>query len=411
MKTILYLNTDPGARIPEMTLAGIRRYAAARRWKAVAFSSAESRQEAVPALLEEHAPVAGCVYECSDDHVAPPSVFRGVPVVYLHARKVPSGAKGVVRLPIDNDAVAVAAFRELSLGRPAAYAVVGGPEPFEWSSVRAKRFCREARKEKRPCTAFPRIDGEPYPARTARLAAWVASLPRRTAVFAVNDLVAAEVVAAARAALRAIPRELTLLGVDNLPPVCEACEPAISSIQIDYERAGYVSARLLGETISRGDAGTRRSQAAQNPRGNPNPRNPLCGSAAPRDRKTATVGPLMVVRRRSTGGSGRKEAFVMEAVEMIRREACDGLTAETLARRFPCSRNLFDLRFREAVGRSALNEILHVRLEKACTLLAKTDTAVSAVPGLCGFRTHTAIDRLFRSRFGMSMRDWRKNNA
>lgn len=63
------------------------------------------------------------------------------------------------------------------------------------------------------------------------------------------------------------------------------------------------------------------------------------------------------------------------------------------------------------MGRSALDEILHVRLEKACTLLAKTDTPISLIPGLCGFRTHTAIDRLFRSRFGMSMRDWRKNNA
>ena len=78
--TILYLNTDPGARIPEMTLAGIRRYAAAMEWKARAFSSEESRQEAIPALMAAYAPVAGCVYECSDDNVpASPEIFGGVP--------------------------------------------------------------------------------------------------------------------------------------------------------------------------------------------------------------------------------------------------------------------------------------------------------------------------------------------
>ena len=374
---ILYLNTDPGARIPEMTLAGIRRYAGIRGWEAEAFSSEQSRREAIPALLASRAPVAGCIYECSDDNIAPPSAFRGVPVVYLHARKAPRGAHAA-RIPTDNAAVAVAAFRELSLGRPAAYAVVGVPEAFEWSFVRVRRFCEETRKAERLCSAFPWIEGETSSARSGRLASWVGSLPRKTAVFAVNDLVAAEVVAAARAAFRSIPHELTLLGVDNLPEICEASTPAISSIEIDYERAGYVAAKRIGE-----------------------------GAATP----SSSIGPLMAVRRRSTGGRGRREAFILEAVEMIRRKACDGLTAAALAKRFPCSRNLFDLRFREAVGRSALDEILHVRLEKACTLLEKTDTPISLIPGLCGFRTHTAIDRLFRSRFGMSMRDWRRKNA
>ena len=82
-----------------------------------------------------------------------------------------------------------------------------------------------------------------------------------------------------------------------------------------------------------------------------------------------------------------------------------------LAARFRVSRNLFDLRFREAVGHSPLDEILHVRLERACTLLAHTNTAIGAVPALCGFRCDRTLDALFRSRFGMSMRDWRRKNA
>lgn len=402
---ILYLNTDRDARIPQTTLAGIRRYAAARGWEAEAFSAEESRTEAIPALLASRAPVVGCLYECCNDKIpASPAVFGGIPVVYTHAAPPPHGFDGIVRIPTDNAAVAVAAFRELSLGRPAAYAVVGVPEAFEWSFVRVKRFCEEARKAKRPCDAFPWTEGESPSERAGRLASWVAALPRRTAVFAVNDLVAAEVVAAAHASFRIIPNELTLLGVDNLPQICEASTPAISSIQIDYERAGYFAARMIGDMTG----GTRsRSTAGKS---GPHPRRP--GKAGgPAAMSPVSIGPLMAVRRRSTGGRGRREAFVLEAVEIIRRKACDGLSVAALAKRFPCSRNLFDLRFREAVGRSALDEILHVRLENACSLLAKTDTPISMIPGLCGFRTHTAIDRLFRSRFGMSMRDWRKGNA
>ena len=72
---ILHLNTRPAQRIPQMTLAGIRRYAAARGWMAEAFSEDESRPEAIPALLASRAPVVGCVYDCSNDSVPTMEVF------------------------------------------------------------------------------------------------------------------------------------------------------------------------------------------------------------------------------------------------------------------------------------------------------------------------------------------------
>ena len=95
---------------------------------------------------------------------------------------------------------------------------------------------------------------------------------------------------------------------------------------------------------------------------------------------------------------------------MIRREACDGLTAENLIARFPGSRWQFEKRFREAMGHSILDEILHVRLEQACTLLSQTDTAIGTISDFCGFRSYWALDYLFRTRFKMSMGEWRRKN-
>ncbi len=386
--TILYLNTE-SAHIPQMTLAGMRRYASSRGWSVEAYPPAESRKNRLAALFRKHAPVVGCVWECSDDGLpGSPSALDAVPVVYLHvSRDVPENG---VMLRADNDAVAVAAFRELSLGRPAAYAVVGVPEAFEWSFVRVRRFCEETRKAERLCSAFPRIEGETSSARSGRLASWVGSLPRKTAVFAVNDLVAAEVVAAAHAALRVIPHELTLLGVDNLPEICEASTPAISSIEIDYERAGYVAAKTIGEQL-----------CVQSLVARPTP-----GKTA----NFVSIAPLMAVRRRSTGGRGRREAFVLKAVEIIRREACDGLTAQALASRFRCSRRLFEIRFREALGHSVLEEIQHVRLEKVCSFLANTNVAIDAIAGLCGYRSDIALKWIFHKRMGVSMKEWRSRN-
>ena len=123
---------------------------------------------------------------------------------------------------------------------------------------------------------------------------------------------------------------------------------------------------------------------------------------------TASIGPLMAVRRESTMGHGRREARILEAVEMIRREACDGLTAEALAARFPGSRRLFELRFREAMGRSVLDEILHVRMQKIQTLLADTDIPIGAIADFCGFGTDRALRKIFLAREGVSMAEWRR---
>jgi transcriptional regulator GlxA family with amidase domain len=119
----------------------------------------------------------------------------------------------------------------------------------------------------------------------------------------------------------------------------------------------------------------------------------------------------MVVRRESTRGRGRREPFVLEAAEAIRREACDGLSAAALAVRFPVSRKHFERRFREATGHSVLDEILNVRLEQVQAYLLRRDVAIDAIAGFCGFGSEIELRRLFRRRFGMSMSEWRARNS
>ena len=462
---ILYLNHGKGVQVQKLEIAGIRRYAAARGWRVVTVPTAECSSERIPELLSANSPVIGCVIEGHpvSGNGLPPALFGSIPVVYLHVSPSLYG-KDAVRVEADNGAIARAAFDELSAGRPAAYAVIGfWGDDVHWSCARMRVFASLAAEAGASCATFSGT--LPGNERSAHLAAWVAQLPVHTAFFAVNDVTAAEAVVAARRAGRRIPRDLTLVGVDNDPAICETSSPKITSIQLDHERSGYVAARLLaarmtgramrgmkglatlemkgaacaandgnssfaptahtsfgGEAAFRARSGHLSGEAALNDGGGH-----LCGEAALRARSghlcgeaalndggcgtaAATIGPLLVVRRESTGGSGRREPYITKAVEIIRREACEGLTAASLAARMPGSRRLLEMRFREAMGHSILDEIMHVRLEKVETLLAGTDTAIGAIADFCGFGSEVELRQLFRARTGMSMREWRKRN-
>lgn len=378
---ILYLDMVPGEFVQETKLSGIGRYAAARGWEAVSIPERDSRPDKLKALLSAHRPV-GCVVECTiGRRDLPPRLFGAVPVVYLDAYASLYGPQAA-RVAPDDGAIVRAAMRELSAGRPAAYGFVGYYYATPWERARHQAFREQAGAAGKPFRVFRHVpsDRAGHGARSVRLAAWLAALPRHAAVMAVNDQIAVDVSVAARAAGLRIPQDMTLVGVDN-----KSVYPALSSIstvQVDYERAGWRSATLLERLMS--------------------------GRAGPGAEEI--FGPMMVVRRESTRGFGRREPYILDAVEIIRREACDGLTPAKLVARMPGSRRHFEQRFREAMGHSVLDEIQSVQLEKVCMLLSRTDTSIEAIADFCGFGSGRALRTLFLARFKMSMREYRKRS-
>ncbi len=415
MPRIAYIVRFPENRVNDAVLSGVRRYVLARGWTVDVLGWDEARTGSPKALRSPPRPI-GFIVEGSDlPPDLPLSLYGGAPVVFCNCSRAPRDTR-FARLLIDEAAVARTAFRELSASLPPACAIVGyWKGRRNWSDDRAAAFRAAACEAGLPCHAFDFLDpckadasGEP-----ARLATWLASLPRHCAVFAVNDETAAVVAEAARTARLHIPRDLTLLGADNDSAICEISHPTISSIQMDFESAGYLAAKMVGEMAGRaiarpGGADTR--HATSDTRGNRRPSDTHVPPVARRvsGSPAISVGPLLAVRRESTGGRGRREPRILEAVEIIRREACDGLTVGALATRFPGSRRLFELRFREAMGCSVLDEILHVRLQKVFTLLASTDTPIGAIADFCGFGSDRALRKLFLAREGMSMAAWRR---
>ena len=388
-KTVLYLHISKNPVMHRRFLDGMRRFARTAGWRV----EPVLMDGLSPAALRERVRASGAI-GCvrGSGRVSPRSAHRpigalGVPVILLEPDEA-DRRRGAGAVFCDHAAIARAAFRELSAGHPPSYAAVSYWDPAQrWAKERIAAFCALCAEAGCECAVFPQPRLEAAGARLARLAAWAANLPNHVAIFAANDFTAVETAIALYSRHRPIPKTATLVGVDGSPERHDIppSPVPISSVNVNFESAGFLAVELLWNVLS---------QRARSPESN-----------------TAIFGPLMVRRRESTRGRGRREPFVLEAAKAIRREAGDGLTAAALAARFPISRKHFERRFREATGHSVLDEILNVRLELVTAYLLQRDLAIDTIAGRCGFGSEIELRRLFRRRFGMSMTDWRARNS
>ena len=407
MPTILYVDCIPSGGMGRLLLAGVRRYAAARKWRVETLEHAVCTPAALHDAIARFRPI-GCVAECWCRETAlRPALFGRVPVVYFSPPDRPGwrNARGVA---CDEAAVAQMAFRELSAAQPQSFAVLSFFKKERWARERIDAFRECCRKAGFDCPVkyFEVRSYEELPERAALLAPWAAALPPHCAVFAVNDLCALGAAKAFDAAGRSFPRTVTLCGADGVEvsPKDRELAETISTVRLDFELAGYLAARRLAElaTPSFGDTVATLHCGNATPSFAPKAHTSFGGSAA-------IFPPLLVDRRKSTRGYGRREPRILEAMDMIRREASDGLTVAKLASRFPGTRRLFEVRFREAAGHSALDEILNVRMARAIELLTNTDMPIEAVANFSGFKTKWEFWHFFRKRTGVPPTRFRKD--
>ena len=124
-----------------------------------------------------------------------------------------------------------------------------------------------------------------------------------------------------------------------------------------------------------------------------------------------TFRPLGLVRRESTSRTSTgRDPRILTAVDRIRAEACMGLRAADVIAGMDCSRRLAELRFRETVGRSILEEIRRVRIETACAALSDTERSLSSVANSCGWASVPTFCLDFKRATGLTPEGWRRKS-
>jgi LacI family transcriptional regulator len=214
----------------------------------------------------------------------------------------------------------------------------------------------------------------------AHLADWLKKLPKPVAVMACNDDRGQHVIEACKMVNIKIPEEVVVLGADNDVLVCDLCEPPLSSIALNTEKAGYDSAELLDE-LMHGEKMTGQQ---------------------------IVVEPTHIVTRRSTDVLSIQDPDVAEALRFIRNNCRNQITVEDVVNALPISRRVLEKRFRKLLNRSVLEEIRKARTDAAARMLVETEMSISQIAEKLGYTETAHLSRYFHKEKGVSPIAFRK---
>jgi LacI family transcriptional regulator len=311
----------------------------------------------------------------------------GIPAVVVgHQRGEVVGALNVVT---DSEAVGRMAAEHLMACGFKDFAFCGvtasGVQHTSWSGRRLESFSARLKEAGFNCRQFISSSSSTrsLQQQRRRLAGWLLTLPKPVGVMACNDDCGAEVMEACKLAGLKVPDAVGVIGADNDEVVCGLSDPALSSVAINFERAGYEAAQALDDMMRRRGSG----------------------------RSQITVQATHIAERKSTDVVAVENAQLARALRFIRDHARAAIAVTDVARAAGLSRRALEKRVREQMSRSVLDEIRRVRTDHIARLLVETHLPVTNIATACGFEDAQHFARYFRSVKQMSPLEYRKRFA
>ncbi|WP_447649727.1 AraC family transcriptional regulator [Pseudomonas abietaniphila] len=99
---------------------------------------------------------------------------------------------------------------------------------------------------------------------------------------------------------------------------------------------------------------------------------------------------------------GLSRAHWLQVRDFCHAHIPDNITLEQLAQLCDLSRFQFLRRFKHTVGMTPHAWLVRLRLERACTLLVRSETSIAQVAMAVGFYDQSHFNRAFRSAFGVA---------
>ena len=294
-------------------------------------------------------------------------------VMDIYSRRLAARKRNIVFIRNSSEEIGrTAANHLLAIGTCRSYAFVHNPSVMQWSIDRCRAFRETLRDNGFWCHELRTSDG-------------LQKLERPVGIFAANDDRGYDVIEFCHAHRMRVPEDAAVLGINNDTLICENCHPRLSSIQPDFEQEGYLAAETLTKMM--------RPRAASSHIPHPS---------------SLFVGIRSVIRRESTAELSTSGKLVQKAVAYIRRHALEGIGVSDVVTHLKVSRRLADLRFRELQHTSIGGEITRIRLAEVQRRLRTTREPIDSIAAKCGYANPNYLKNLFRKRFSMSMREFRK---
>lgn len=376
MDTVIYFkNTDTSPA--RHKLQGVLDFARKANWNVQVISP---NAENISKLLDFWKPVGCIINSASGWNNFDGSHFSKIPVVFID-RPPTKLRKSDSYIYHDSAATVQVAMRELLSTAPATCAYARWPIKLDWDKERLDEFVRIVNLNGCQYSVFSTrlsiTDDQRLP---EEIMQWLMSLKRPIAVLASADPMGAHVINACRIAGLRIPEDVVVCGIDGDADICEATTPTMTSVAPDHRYAGYRAGEMLLSLLE------------------PKSKQPL----------RSIYSNSKLQRRGSTLRLFRSNQKCAAALDLIRREACNGISAADVASTFGCSRRNAEYRFRAATGKSILQSIREVRIEKAKALLKGGETRLDIIANACGYKSAAVFSAFFKSATKHPPRTWRK---
>jgi LacI family transcriptional regulator len=173
-----------------------------------------------------------------------------------------------------------------------------------------------------------------------------------------------------------VPEEVMIIGVDNDESVSELIRPGLSSIALDLEGIGTKATELLWKVLK----------------------------GYPTD-PVVLFPPKGVVVRGST--QPHPDPLLAKLIAEIQTSAINGQPLKEIIDAAPVCRMTIERRFRRLVGRTPLQEIRRVRINRAKELLGSTNLPLKAIADQSGFATPSRLIESFIRETGIRPTDYR----
>jgi LacI family transcriptional regulator len=213
-----------------------------------------------------------------------------------------------------------------------------------------------------------------------KMGIWLKSLPHPLGLLTCNDDCAKLAIYACRLADIAVPDDVAILGMNNDEMVCLPINPPLSSVALDFERAGFEAAALLDKLM-------KGQEKSANQR--------------------IDVKPTHVKIRRSTDTFAVDDPVVKLALKYIRDHSHKVINVPDVVERASLSRRSLEYRFKKFLGRPINKVIRDQRMAKITDMLVETNLPISRIALRLGFTSTEHISRFFGKAKGISPSEFR----
>jgi len=180
-----------------------------------------------------------------------------------------------------------------------------------------------------------------------------------------------------------IPDQASVISSGNDLMYCEGHSPQLSSINMDYFKTGYESARMLHQLMEGKDL----------------------------DEVQKIIPPINVVARESTDTYAVEDPVVKLALRYIADNFEKNIQVIDVVEAVPVARRSLEVRFNKNIGHTIIDEINRNQVSTLKRLLLETEIGINSLYGKVGFSCPQHMRRVFKKITNMTPGEFRSKMA